>query len=128
MLLFRAMSENELQEFKSGKQLFSDKDFSTQYLDTTSFGFCFFKVADIYDEELLVKENDHTRYIDIEDALQLTGNYDTYKYGVYVEVDDVDVVLRHGSYQDGRSVYRISEYCTRKYDSTKMKLRRVVNL
>ena len=132
MYLFRAMSEDEYKLFMAGKVISSDKDFSIYYRDTTSFGICFFKVDGTDDEEVLVRDryDDYDKYVDISIILQLTGNYDSYKYGVYFEIPDDKkyVVRRHGTYQGDRFLYTAQEMCTHKYHKSIYKVKKVVTL
>ncbi len=130
MILFRAMSAEEFNKLTSGETISSDKKFSIYFRKTTSFGLCFYPVSTVVDEEIIIHDSDNSvRYMDIGRVLELTGNYDSYDYGVYFEVDRDNVEQRHGTYQsnDG-SNFTVSEFCTRSYNKNDFKIKRVIQL
>ena len=117
MLLFRAISADEYDKLMKGEKIVGEKDFSTYYRDTTSRGICFFKVDSLDDDEILVKDRYEgiNRYVNIDTILQLTGNYHTYKYGIFIEVPDDRGLRAHGTYQSDRCLYTVPEICFKAY-------------
>lgn len=119
MILFRAIGTDEYNKLISGQKVIGEKDFSTYYLETTSRGICFFKVDSIGDDEVEVfDKNTGTKvYVDVDRILQLTNNYDSYEYGIFVEVPDDRGLRTHGTYYNPntREFYRVNEICFKAY-------------
>lgn len=124
MTVFRFMSNDEFQKYKSGKVMKSKKDHAKVYHKrTNSKGFCFFNIEDFTPEEALhflsgIVSFDVCAVFETEEKLTKT-------YGVYAKPieNDGDMLKLYINLLFGwEESFTADEYCINQYDKRSFKL------